>query len=558
MKRPRHCRRGCLLLAAACLWPAAGRPAEPMVPYVVQPGDSLYGVAERLLDDPADWPLLARLNQVRDPRRLSPGQQLWLPASRLVGEPGTALVLQVRGSAQVAGGPQAVARALAPGEALKEGASLDVAAGGGVVLRLADGSLVSVSGGSRVLLHRLRTAGADRRGLYLIRLDGGRVDSSVAPQRPGSRFQVRTPLAVAGVRGTRFGVAMDARTGRAWSEVVEGQVAVADTARGQEVAVAAGQAALVVAGGARPRVRPLLPAPEAATAASVVERWPLSMELVPVAGAVRYRAQLATDASLADVRYESFTDQARLVLPGGVADGHYLLSVRAVDAEGIQGQELRMPLRVKTTPVPPLVQSPRPGQTFGPGDIELRCTEVAGGESYRLQLFDTAHPGTPVLERTEPARCLFNLSGLAPGHYRWRVATVAQDHRGAQDQGPFGDSAAFVVLPLPPVPQPEVRLEEGVSLYWMPRPGERYQVQLARDDGFREPLQDLMLDAPPARFHLKAGCQPYYLRMRTTDEHGLSSPFSATRRVAAQASVCTADGTVVEVEGGRPLESGAR
>ena len=57
---------------------------------------------------------------------------------------------------------------------------------------------------SRSRLLRLRDLPAARRRNTLIELDQGRVDATVAPQSPGSGFQVKTPLATAGVLADEY------------------------------------------------------------------------------------------------------------------------------------------------------------------------------------------------------------------------------------------------------------------------------------------------------------------------------------------------------------------
>ncbi len=49
--------------------------------YTVRPGDSLWGIAERLLGDGARYRELVRLNGLRDPRQIVSGQVLRLPGS---------------------------------------------------------------------------------------------------------------------------------------------------------------------------------------------------------------------------------------------------------------------------------------------------------------------------------------------------------------------------------------------------------------------------------------------------------------------------------------------
>ena len=62
---------------------AAGIAASTSAPqHVVQPGETLWIIADRTLGDPTLWPALYRANrdQIKDPSVLYPGQSLTIPA----------------------------------------------------------------------------------------------------------------------------------------------------------------------------------------------------------------------------------------------------------------------------------------------------------------------------------------------------------------------------------------------------------------------------------------------------------------------------------------------
>src|SRR3546814_3121055 len=89
-------------------------------------------------------------------------------------------------------------------------------------------------------LERLRQFEGNSLTDSILRVQRGVVDSNVAPAGQGvGRFEVRTPVAVTGVRGTRFRVQAGAQGAR--SEVIEGSVRLQpharDSAPGRPVAV---------------------------------------------------------------------------------------------------------------------------------------------------------------------------------------------------------------------------------------------------------------------------------------------------------------------------------
>jgi len=536
-----------LTLALAVALPVGATAADDTVPYRVERGDTLTGIAARLLDSPSDWTELARLNRVANPNRLATGRELLLPVARLRGTERPATVVYVRGAVTVLPAPGATTRPLATGDALGERATVTVGPASFATLQLHDGSVMHVQANSTVTVQRLREKPQAGRRDTVMQLDRGRVDSTVTPQPAGSRFDVRTPLAVTGVRGTRFGVAVRDGGRHVLSDVVEGRVAVSPVRRsGAETAVAAGEGAVSRSATSAPGVRPLLPAPGVTT--PLVERLPFAVPVAPVDGAVAYRVQFAEDTAFTRVRVSA--EAALPIETADLPDGTYVLSVRAIDADGLMGAETRAPLRVKTTPVPPLARFPAVGQSSGPGPLDLRCTEVPGAVLYRLEVFR----GDEAVVRQDTAgdRCAFRIDLADPGDYRWRVATVARDTTGAEDRGPFSDPSRFTIVPAPVAPEPVIEEGDGISVHWSGEPGDTFELQVARDLGFTDLVDQAVLAEPKARFALPPGCVPYYLRLKTVRADGLRSPFSAARRVGTPGGVCTGDGTpVVTTDGGR-------
>ncbi|MDF1483877.1 FecR domain-containing protein [Ramlibacter sp. H39-3-26] len=546
------------LAAAALLAAASGARAEDLVPYEVRPGDTLYGVAERLLLEGArGWPLLQRINGVANPRQLVPGSTLRLPAERLRGTPQTLQVAYARGRV-VAAAADGSERALGAGDTLQEGETVWVQDRSFATLRQRDGSEVQLPAGSRLrLLHLREIDGADR-SRSVFELEGGRVDAAVQPQRPGSRYEVRTPLAIAGVRGTRFGVALS--PAGTVSDVTEGVIGVAAAqAAATPVPVRAGQGA-VVGAGAGVSVVDLLPAPDLSGQPQRQEDMPWSVPLPPLApdaGAARYSVQVAREGAAAQV-LEAIDAVAAPVVIGGLPDGRYLLRVRAIDARGLPGAVAERGVRVKTRPVAPLVQSPAAGQLLPLGTVHLACTDVYGAEGYLLQLARTPDFAAPAEQRAERA-CGFDIRVEEEGAYYWRVASLAREAAGAPpERGPYSALESFHASALPPAPGAGMEQEDGADgqrIRWKPVPGARYVVEVAQegDADFAHPVQRLEVDEAEARLRLPATCGGRYaVRLQAIAANGLRSEFSPPRWLRAPQSLCTGQGLPVGSGAGMP------
>ena len=532
-------------LVSAIVCASAAR-AEDLVPYEVQRGESLYVIAERLFEDARRWPEVARLNRLSHPSRLRPGQRLLLPASLLRGTATSAHVEYVRGPVRADGA------ALRIGDAVAEGVALELGAQGFVSLRLHDGSLLQLQANSRSKLLRLRDLPAGQRRNTLIELDQGRVDATVAPQTPGSRFEVKTPLATAGVRGTRFGVSVPAEAARATADVVDGQVEVQAHRVVTPVAVNAGQGAVVQRNGAPVR-RALLPAPDLSGLQARVERLPGPLPVQPTAAAARYRVEIAEDEAYTRV---SWSGEGPLpIVLEGLADGRYYVRVRAADPDDLLGAEATGAVWIKTTPVPPLAQAPAPGEIVAPEHVAIVCTEVPQAQAYLLQV--AADPRFEPLLRQEQGtgRCRFELQALPVGELYWRVASLAPERDGGLERGPFSDPSRFVVAPLPMPPRVDEIMTEGRQVHWAAVDGYRYRVQVATDTSFGTVVQDEEVGGDRLQLSVPPRCAPYALRLQAIDANGKRSAFSPSRLVNTDAVICSSDGSPVQSSGG-PVQSG--
>ena len=562
MKRPR-CRAGNVrrcLAAATLVVLSASVGAEEFVSYRVRSGDTLYSISERLLQGAADWPLLARLNKLAQPDLLVPGAQLRLPVDRLRGSPGHLTVVYVRGEvvASRSGGVQHV---LAAGDAIAENETIRAGPASFASLRLPDGSLIQLEPGSQLQLRQLREIDAADRSRAVFELDGGRIETTVAPQRPGSRFDVRTPLAVAGVRGTRFGVYQNAERAVMTADVLRGSVAVAALADGgAEVAIGQGRGAVVEAGRQGVESRELMAAPDASSLPAIVEEMPWRVDLPPVPGAAGYRIRVAEDAELNRVHALIETADPRFIVQG-LTDGRHYVGIRALDRNGLAGVEAVRAVTVKTQPQPPLIQSPAPGATLPLGPVQLLCTGVLGAGGYMVEITDPSGKVT-VIESDRAAdayTCRFAVDARFAGEYRWRVATLERDAQGRHARGPFGPVGRFFAAVRPPAPQPRIEAKEGgVAMYWDGAPQMRFFVQVATDPGFERVVQAVEVAEPRVQFDLPPSCRPYYVRLRAHAANALQSEFSVPHVLQQAVPVCDSQGGPISVETGGTLQSGGR
>lgn len=504
-------------LLAGSAWPALADLQHPVVP-----GDTLWSIAEQHTGEATQWPLLQKTNRLADPNRLRIGQVLRIPAAAGGLPAADASVVFVLGEvwATWPGGRQP--SALRTGVNVPEGTQIEVRDKAFVRLKLADGSAFGLSAGATARLERLRRDGASQQSQTVIRMLSGRVESEVVPrQHPGSRFDVHTPMAVASVRGTRFGVsaAPDAIT----SEVTQGQVVVRSLLnRRLSATLTAGEGTRVDATGRLQRGA-LLPAVDLS---ALPAQWDdgefVRFALPSQQQAQAYRVRvLQANTPGAALREAWVKDPA--VLWQALDDGQYTLAVQSLDKLGLLGQTAEHSFRVLATPAAPLYRQPAPGAKVNGAALTLRCTELLDVEGYRIQVAGDASFSQPLVDVTQPTRCE-HMAQLPPGRYHWRVASRSARVPGGQ--GPYSTPSTFEVASESTAAAPGAD-----AAFWAPKPGMSYRVQLAEDAGFTRVLRDDWLPASQVALP-SAAAEAVYLRWQSRDAEGRSSRLSPVHRVA--------------------------
>lgn len=494
--------------------------------HVVQPGESLWQIARQHTGQGARWVALQQANRLPQPERIQPGQVLQIPTRLAVLPVASALVEHVQGEVLVRLPGQAGAEPLRPGMRLPEGSRLEVGTEATTRLSLADGSAVDLSPGAHVQLSRLRMDTKSEQSQTLLRMERGRVDSEVKPKHhPGSRFEIHTPSAVASVRGTRFGVAVD--QGAASSDVSEGRVALQASARGHPAALLGpGQGARVGRDGRLQRAD-LPAAPElGALPTDFDDGDRVAFDLPAQADALTYRLRLL-DASARQHVLREVSVSAPRVEWSALADGPYLLAMQSVNALGLPGRSAEHGFTVLSTPAAPLHRQPAPGSTLGGPLQTLLCTEPLQAMGYRLQVAGEAGFGKPVVDEVNRATCAFVLR-LPYGHYQWRVATLAADTTGVGStrQGPFSAPRSFAVSGT----ANEAPMPQGLEVDWPARVGVQYRAELASDPDFAQVLREEWLSTNQLTWPMPPNGS-YYLRWQARDAQGRMGRMSVTHRI---------------------------
>ena len=413
--------------------------------YLTVPGDTLIGIGKQYLKNPRDWPKIQSANNVTIPKYLRTNTRLKIPVKLLKVTPASVTVTAVGGNVRFKGAEGGYQR-LEANNQLNGGETVLTGPRSSVSYRFADGTALTQQASSKLTFGRLAAYGKTGMVSTELNLESGRLEARATRQlAPAGGFRVRTPVAVAGLRGTgfRLNVAEDGK--RMSNEVLEGAVAV--SAQGKAVNVAAGFGTYAEAGKPPVPPRALLPAPDLSGLAGKFQRLPLQFTKPPQPGAVAWRAQIATDASFGTVLLDDVftgpTAQWREDLP----DGAYVLRARAIDDAGLEGLDSTHAFTLDARPLPPLPLAPALGERLYQTQANFSWTAVADAHGYALQIAPTPEFKHGLIERRLPP-VVQHQETLGEGEWHWRLASL--DEAGQMHQ--FSPHRAFRIQPLPVPP----------------------------------------------------------------------------------------------------------
>lgn len=298
--------------------------------YNVQANDTLGELASRFLRNASRWSAVASLNGVTDQYRLPIGKQLRIPLAWIPRQAASAELTYTLGPVLVDGQPARTGSPLSTGNRLVTGN------GGAAAVSLPDGGHISVPANSQLSFEVLQEFAGTGLLDSVLALESGDMETEVAPDHKGvGRFEVRTPVTVTGVRGTRFRVRTDGQG--TINEVLDGQVQLASGPSIQDATnrqrITAGHGSRVGADGHAYPVAPLPPTPAILGSKQDGGKWVVDFE--PVAGAASYLVQLSQDAAGTQIIKREPLSGPPLIV--SLPQKHYYASIIAVDAQGLRG-----------------------------------------------------------------------------------------------------------------------------------------------------------------------------------------------------------------------------
>jgi hypothetical protein len=488
--------------------------------YAVQPGENLWDLADRHLIQPSYAQRLQALNGIADPYHIPPGTRLRIPVRWLKSTPFLARVVDIQGDASLIEQDTGKTEALRDGSLVIIGDTVTTAANASLTLEFTDGSRVLLAENGRLQLERVGlfsdTGMTDTR----LKLEKGRAETRVAPREgPATKFEISTPSALTSVRGTDYRIGLAEHDQASRTEVLHGKVLV--QAVGVQRLILPGQGTVTETDRPPAPPVPLRPAPATGSLPGMLDRVPVQFALPEIAGSTGYRVQLSASPDFTSLMMDQ-TVQGQVAKGPDLPDGTYHLRVRAIGERGLEGLNGERTVELNARPEPPFLIEPKPGQGVSDEKPALVWSKPVNIGRFRIQIARQSDFREIVAVADDQPGAEFVPSVKLPlGTYFWRVAAI-DDREGA---GPFSDPQEFRrVVPAPALDEPDLSGDKLLVRCRAGLPGQKYQFQLADEQGFHKPLIDRVTADPKLELD-RPDSGAYYLRVRTVDADGFQNPY---------------------------------
>ncbi|HMK56018.1 MAG TPA: FecR domain-containing protein [Dissulfurispiraceae bacterium] len=506
----------------------------------VMQGDTLSGICERYLDRPSRWDSIARINRLENPHLIVPGQKLKVPVRFLKKTEMAATVTFVNGDPEVRSNRKGVWMLLKQGDKVMPGSLIRTDGDSSAGVEYDDGTALWLRPKTQLgVVQAEQRAGSTIIRRFFLGI-GKAISDFKAATGADSRYEIKTPSAVASPRGTTFRVAVDyAKTTR--SEVIEGHVVMRAGAKSTELA--GGQGSVARKGAAPSGPEALLEPPKAKNFKPVYKSLPISFYFDLPDAAVYYRAAVTEDSAGQQALAEKIAAGRDAFIVNSLKDGSYYLTASGIDSRGFEGLPAEpVKFNLRTTPMAPIIQSPGNGADIHAHDVTVRWLKVPDAVRYRFQLTRGDDFTAPIADKSDITDTEAKTGRLEPGQYNFRVCAVAAD----DFEGEWSDVMHFSVAEPPPSPQVEKPDVGGEQLHFAWRnmgPGMKYHFQMAKDEAFSSPVVDISTDKPEFSVGRPGEAGTYYVRTSTVEPSGYEGPFSAPQSF--------------ELKGGFPYAAGA-
>ena len=507
---------------------------QPTLKITVTKSDTLIGICENNLEKPAFWQEVARFNRMKNPDLIYPGDVILIPAHLLKGKQVPATLRFAKGDVALYSETTKEWQPLPLNSKIEEGNKVRTGAASAAEYEYEDGHTVLQRADTTVQVKTARSSSVSSR--YRLSLSAGRAITKIMKATgKETRFQVETPTAIAGVRGTVFRSSVDpdgASRFESFDDTVEVE------ARNSIVQVKSGEGTFVSKAEAPTTPRKLLPYPALLQPSPLYKKLPVRLAFEKVEGAVSYRILLARDREVRDIVTERVIAPQDTFDLATVEDGTYYLQSASVDNLGLEGLPSEpVETRIRVNPVAPFIEIPRDQAVYPGASLTCKWLKVADASRYHVQIAEDNEFSRLVQDRSDVTTTEYATGNLDFKNYYFRVSSIASDNY----QGEWSDTLMFTLELPPPTPPPTVEgpKVEGkeITIRWQDLgEGVTYRFQMADEASFGKILTDQKVQHSEITLEKPKKPGTYYVRTNAVDQWGQEGKFSSPQSFEVKGS----------------------
>ncbi len=499
--------------------------------YTLRPGDTLPEISLTLLNYQYSWSDVVKHNRIDQLATLAPGSIIKIPMHWLKHQPKPAMVKELVGVALIKKASASRYDVLKTTMLIQVGDEIATKKGN-VVIEFADGSTIRLEEQSNLVFNKLSHFGKTGMVDTRLRLKKGSLTTDIPPLVKGSRYEIKTPSAVAAVRGTEFRLHTTEKETRL--EVLEGTVEF--SGEHGKMLVDAGKGATISEGNSRIEVINLPSPPRTQLAKETINELPAKIEWEESKNASAYQVQL-TENNKNGKLIQSVTQNTNSLEIDQIKNGDYALAVRSVNSAGYEGADAvsKLTVAIDATKVQLILPSNNAIIDHATPSFEWSYpSENTSNKSLkkpfsRLDIALDKDFAAIVTEHDFISTNKFTLANpLIPGKYFWRIASLTNN-----TELTYSDSSIFHIKgTLAPVKILNVNyLDKQVGLFWSPIPHAKgYILQVSTQSDFSKILKEEKLSKPRAHLLLNSG-QTYYARVKGIENELYSSKFGPVQEI---------------------------
>ncbi len=504
--------------------------AEPLVPLHIQKGTNLISIARQYCKKESDWKTIAKINHLKSPYTIYSKKTILVPLSILLTETVSAKVASVSGS------PRLITRnsqssTLEKGDFVLPGQTIQTNNNEFVHLLYPDHKHTRIGPQSEMTL------------VYLMRLTDGNLKAEFSltkgniihklqqKLKANEHFQTRTPVTIAGVRGTEFRIKMpDSETNIV--ETLSGQVAL--DAAGKQIVLNKGKGSKIKKDQppAPPRDLPLRPAlPHIETAYRTL---PVILKTPDQTTIEFVRLRITTDLQGSKTIAEQLTGSGQNFTLPALKDGQYHLFFTAIDHEGFESAPTDPALLyIRTNPAAPILSNPNSGMQTFEKTVDIRWLKSDLAKFYNIVIATNPDFDAPIIEQqTEDA--MFTTSSLDPDTYFFKVQLATEDGFETLFSAPL----SWTVLQQPELTgfDPVKPDDDTIKLQWPAMTDVAgYTLEIAYDKKFDNLMVSKeKLTEPSYTISNDLASGDYYVRICAVMNNGQQSPWTAPQTLTIE------------------------